>query len=203
MGERIEQRIAEVFREDAGRAPVLDAEVSGQVVSVVRRRRARWGIAAGLTVAVLAIGAPLARDAISDEPAPPAAAGRSGALPGLPLADCQPPESPAAVAALAVSFDGTVTAIAGEAGQETAVVTFQVGEWFRGGPGATTTAILPAPLPPGRVVGEAGPAVTTGTRLLVSGDALGGGRLLARMCGYTRYYDDRTAAAWRRAVNGR
>ncbi|WP_306215414.1 hypothetical protein [Actinoplanes sp. RD1] len=199
-----EQRISAVFHEDAGRAPALDADVAEQVVRIVRRRRTRWGVAAGATVAVLAIGASAGAGMLRDEPAPPAATGPRGALPGAGSFDCEPPESPAAVAARTMSFDGTVTAIAEDpvTGTRDATVTFKVNEWFRGGPGPTATATMRAPLPPNVLESEAGPAYTTGTRLLVSGDAPGG-RLRAWGCGYTRYYDDQTAAAWRQAARER
>jgi hypothetical protein len=210
MAEQIEQRLSEVFREDAGRAPALGAGVPEQVVRMVRRRRARWGLAAGLTVAVLAVGIPMGLGMVSDEPAPPTAVGRSGALPDSGMADCMPPKSPAAVAARSVSFDGTVTAIVEDAqpadpSMRNATVTFKVSQWFRGGSGPTATAVMQAPLPRNFIASEAGPPYTVGTRLLVSGEAIGGqgsGRLQAFSCGYTRYYDEETAAAWRQAVRG-
>ena len=210
MADRFEQQVSEVFREDAGRAPALAAGAPEQVVRIVRRRRARWGLAAGLTIATLAIGTTLGHRVLSDEPVPPTAAGRSGALPDSRMADCMPPESLAAVAALSMSFDGTVTAIVEDARTTSvdlrnATVTFKVNEWFRGGSGATATAVMQAPLPPDVLVSEAGPAYTVGTRLLVSGEAIGGqrsGRLQAWSCGYTRYHDEQTAAAWRQAVRG-
>jgi hypothetical protein len=211
MAEQIERRLAEVFREDAGRAPALSAGVPDEVVRLVRRRRTRWGLAAGLTVAVLAVGTPAAYNFVTEEPAPPVAAGGSGAPPEMVAADCNPPESVAAVAALPMSFDGTVTAIVedpqpADLGLRNATVTFQVNEWFRGASdakaGTTATAIMPAPLAPNEFVSEAGPAYTLGTRLLVSGEVKGG-RLQARGCGYTRYYDEQTAAAWRQAMPGR
>jgi hypothetical protein len=210
MAEHIEQRVAEIFQEDAGRAPALDAGVPDKVVSILRRRRARRGLAAGLAVAALAIGAPIAHSMMRDEPAPPTTAARSGALPDSGMADCAPPESLAAVAAQSMSFDGTVTTIAEDAqtadpSARNATVTFKVNEWFRGGSGATATAIMSAPLPANLIVSEAGPAYTVGTRLLVSGQAIGGpgnGRLQAWGCGYTRYYDEQTATAWRQAIRG-
>ncbi|WP_305789061.1 hypothetical protein [Symbioplanes lichenis] len=194
MAEPIEQRLAEIFREDAGRAPELDTAAPERVVRTVRRRRAGWVLAASLTVAALALTPVVMRD-------DPAA--RGGPLPDSGLSDCLPPESLAAVAARTLSFDGTVTAIAVDTSRDvpTATVTFEVNEWFRGGSGPTATATMQAPLPPHVLAGEAGPVYEIGTRLLVSGDTAAG-RATAWGCGYTRYYDDRTAAAWRQAVRG-
>ena len=203
MAEQIEQQVSEIFRQDAARAPALDAGVPHTVARIVRRRRVRRGLAAGLLVAALAIGTPIGHSVMSKEPAR-----RSGTLTDLNTADCSPPESLTTVPARSTAFDGTVTAIAqdtqtADRSMRTAAVTFTVHHWFRGGTGATATAIMPAPLPPEVYVSEYGPAYTLGTRLLVIGAARpGSGRLQAWGCGYTRYYDEQTAAAWRHSVRG-
>lgn len=102
-------------------------------------------------------------------------------------------------------------------------VTFEVHTWYHGGPGGarvpvgkgdaggagraggtaadgdTVTVDLPAPLV-GSGVGGArrGPSYGLGTRLLVSGevDDPATGALTAAGCGFTRYHDVATAAAW-------
>ncbi|UER54311.1 hypothetical protein HJG43_06910 [Kineosporiaceae bacterium SCSIO 59966] len=80
-------------------------------------------------------------------------------------------------------------------------VTFRVLEWFRGGDAARITVAMPSS---GQVDSASDEALTygVGTRLLVSGEPRWGGAALddpvAWLCGFTRSYDDATAAQWRR-----
>lgn len=128
----------------------------------------------------------------------------AGAVPGsAALAACKN-SSPEFVARLDVAFDGTVTAIGatrpdrpGRTGPQI-VTTFAVNEWFRGGSAATITVEVP-------VLAEQferGPAVEVGTRLLVSGTrpyVPKNYEVHVFGCGFTRYYDEATADAWRAA----
>ena len=103
------------------------------------------------------------------------------------------------------AFDGTVEAV-GEADASdvegdsdgSVPVTFTVAEWFVGGDGDRVTVDMPAP---GIVSSDGGIAYEVGTRLLVSGEPRFGGEPLdaavAWGCGFTRAYDDATAAEWR------
>ncbi|SDS44345.1 hypothetical protein [Microlunatus soli] len=72
-------------------------------------------------------------------------------------------------------------------------VTLRVGTWYRGGSGAEITARMPAPVEQE----DAPPGYGVGTRLLVSGD-LDGSTYWGWACGFTRYYDQRTATTWKR-----
>jgi len=134
------------------------------------------------------------------------AAPHTGALGSSATMSCVEEYSPTAVAGRAFAFDGTVTAIGqsvtdrGDSGDlGYAGVTFAVEEWFVGDGPATFTVDLGAPekVP----MSEAGASYGIGTRLLVSGeDRWGEGGLvdpIAWGCGFTRYYDEETAAAWR------
>lgn len=80
-------------------------------------------------------------------------------------------------------------------------VTFIVHEWFRGGDQAAVTLDMMSGLTPGRVGSPEGTSFGVGTRLLVTGVPRFGGRPLqapiAWPCGFTRDYDQSTAAAWR------
>jgi hypothetical protein len=93
------------------------------------------------------------------------------------------------------AFDGTVTAIrAGEPDPDAGVtpvrVTYSVHQWFAGGDGDTVTL---ASWDYG--INSAGyPALTEGTRLLVSGDTD-----MAWGCGFTRPYSTAEAAQWEAA----
>lgn len=76
-------------------------------------------------------------------------------------------------------------------------VTFIIHEWFRGGDHTTVTVDMLGPT--ASSVQEMGYGI--GTRLLVSGEPRWGGNPLQAPivwgCGFTRYYDQPTAASWR------
>jgi hypothetical protein len=83
---------------------------------------------------------------------------------------------------------------------DTAAVTFQVNEWFKGGAGETVTVDLMAPT--SNIAGNDTPLYEEGTRLLVSGEPRWGGAPLddaiAWSCGgFTRYYESAVADDWR------
>jgi hypothetical protein len=138
-------------------------------------------------------------------------AGRSGALAeGAGVArSCVQEYSAAAVAERDFAFDGVVVAIGPSVStradlpgppEELVGVTFAVQEWFAGGSAPTVTVDLPAPDIIESGTTAPGPAYGVGSRLLVSGADRWDGpppELIAWMCGFTRYYDEDTAASWR------
>lgn len=210
--ELLEGELREIFAEDAAGTPV-----AGALVAEVRRRvrRRRWviggsGVAAAATLGVALVAAALGA---STPDGVPSAAGpeRHGALAGDEGASCVEAYTPSAVATRAFAFDGTVTAIGpGTTDRADAVlglvaVTFEVHEWFGGGTGETVTVDMfpPGPDQPDQA-SESAPSYGVGTRLLVSGEPRWGGEPLqdaiAWTCGFTRYYDETTAADWRAAV---
>lgn len=83
-------------------------------------------------------------------------------------------------------------------------MTFHVNKWFRGGSSDTVTVDW---YPPHQGNSNTDPSLASygvGSRLLVSGGPRWGGALLdspiAWTCGFTRYYDPQTAAAWEAAI---
>ncbi|WP_347058883.1 hypothetical protein ABC795_00790 [Blastococcus sp. HT6-30] len=135
-------------------------------------------------------------------------AGRTGPLADGAAASCAVAYSPDAVRERDFSFDGVVTGIgpsvtdwSGSPGPELVGVTFAVNEWFSGGSGATVTVDLPVPASPGAsTTSEGGPVYGVGSRLLVSGADRWDGEPLEPIgwtCGFTRYFDEETAASWR------
>ena len=112
---------------------------------------------------------------------------RTGAVPVTGEAECTENYSASAVAGRAFAFDGTITEI-GDGG-----VVFEVEEWLVGeGPRSFTVRMRP---PTKSGMSESAPSYFVGTRLLVSGER--DDAPVAWGCGFTRYYDEETAAAWR------
>lgn len=132
-------------------------------------------------------------------------ADRRGPLVGGGIPSCVEEYSPRAVAGRAFAFDGVVTSVGppvSDTGEYADMglpgVTFEVREWFAGGSGDTVTVDLQ--------VGPGDPADAdfsygVGSRLLISGESRSDGAPLespiAWICGFSRYYDSETAAAWR------
>lgn len=222
-----ERQLRELFAAEAAAAP-HDADLVAGALRKVRRRRHVQLAGAGLTGAVLVVGAvvassgagpvrptppaavsPPSRPATPSSASDPPAAGGVGPLRGNTSADCVESYSPkAAVTRRAFAFDGTVTAIGPVRNDlpgglpPRVAVTFRVHTWFRGGSGQTVTVDMepPAVLNPDSAVTSYG----VGTRLLVAGDPRWGGAPLdaavAWGCGFTRYYDPQTAAEWAAAA---
>lgn len=217
MTDQLEQRLRAVFQEDAELAPAIGLVGPGVIRRVRRRQRLKYAAATGLSLAFVAavvsggtvLLAP--KKTLQSAAAPHAAPQKNGALPDPGMTDCRLAESAADVAKLPASFDGTVSKIGLASDGADAIsaryvgVTFTVNEWFRGGPGQIITVRMAAPLAPTEVVGDPGPSYGIGTRLLLSGapdeELPGPEGISAWGCGYTRYYDEETAAAWRSAVN--
>jgi hypothetical protein len=151
---------------------------------------------------------------VATSPAPDRAGQRSGAVPDTGAAKCVDSYSPRTVKDRAFAFDGTVIRIGrgttDRPGAEIgyAAVTFKVHEWFRGGTSPEVTADMTPPSSQGDYRAgpsyESGPSYEIGSRLLVSGEPRWGGTALQDAivsgCGFTRYYDTQTAAAWRQAA---
>lgn len=103
------------------------------------------------------------------------------------------------------AFDGTVVRVGpsvsdrGDDGDlNLAGITFEVREWFVGGDADEVTVDLQTV---GEGTAEQDLPFRVGTRLLVSGEPRWGGASLdspiAWGCGFSRYYDEETAKAWR------
>lgn len=137
-------------------------------------------------------------------------AGRSGPLPGG-ATSCVEVYAPAAVSQRAFAFDGVVLEVGpsvSDRGDEADLnlpgVTFEVREWFSGNPGSDTVTVdVPSATTRSEDSSDPGYALGPGSRLLVSGESRWGGSSLespiAWGCGFSRYYDARTAKAWRSA----
>jgi hypothetical protein len=220
MTEQLEHELRQLFAEDAEGAPEAFALAEHAQRRVRRHRQAQLAWGAGLLVAASVAGvAVLGGVGPSDSPAvppsaepsitdSPPAAGPTGPLPDSGLASCAFEYSPQTLAERAFAFDGTVISI-GPAqtyrpGELRGLVgtTFEVHEWYAGGSSATVTVDMP---PPGsrRSMSESPPVYEVGSRLLLSGEHRWGGATmddaLAWGCGFTRYYDEATAATWRSA----
>lgn len=215
MGNSTEQLLGEFLSQDARGDVDLTAGTPRR-----RSRRAEAVVVVELVAATAAVAAvvatgvprwdvrrpPAASTALSVQPAVGTSpAGTSGrALDGNTAEDCVETYSPSAVAGRVFAFDGTVTAIGPARSDRSGApvplvrVTFRVGTWFRGGAGTTATVDMDQPH-----IGDADSAVdayAVGTRLLVSGGLRSGGAsvddTMAWGCGFTRYFDGRTAAEW-------
>lgn len=150
---------------------------------------------------------PLAGSSMAPLPPDPTA-DRTGPLADGAAASCAVEYSPDAVRERDFAFDGVVLAIgpggtdrSGTPGPDLVGVTFAVQEWFSGGDGATVTVDLPPPATDGAPSSVDGPVYGPGSRLLVSGESRWNGAPLeepvAWTCGFTRYFDEATAASWR------
>ena len=133
---------------------------------------------------------------------------RVGAVPGALVASCVETYDLVRLKNRAFAFDGTVTqtevmkppADGSGALDGYLTVTFHVNEWFRGGAQGTVTVDMIGPsMSPDQEL-----SYGVGSRLLVTGEPRFGGSPLnaavAWGCGFTRYYDQATAASWRQAL---
>lgn len=178
-------------------------EPGGEPVDAVRgrmrqRSRRRRGVGAALTaclVAVIALGTVHLVNEPSRQASGSAAAGGGTAAQTGPLAtgsteSCGVSYDRKTLRSRDWAADATVTEIG--RGASSVRVTLQVHTWYRGGSGADLSVRLPSPK--SRVEDDP-PAYGVGTRLLLSG-VRSGRSLVPWSCGFTRYYDDSTAAVW-------
>jgi hypothetical protein len=119
---------------------------------------------------------------------------------------CLEQYDPQTLAQRGFALDGTVASI-GENSSPADVadpyvpVTLTVQRWFRGGEGTTVTVAM---FPPDAVSSAGNTTYSVGSRLLVSGERRGApprpDELVAWACGFTRWYDQATAAEWETAL---
>ena len=100
-----------------------------------------------------------------------------------------------------MSVGPSVSDQGGEADLELPGVTFEVREWYVDGTGDTVTVDMPWTARDADVgLLTRGDAFGTGSRLLISGEPRWGGAPLdapiAWSCGFSRYYDEKTASTW-------
>ncbi|WP_143099854.1 hypothetical protein [Nocardioides psychrotolerans] len=135
----------------------------------------------------------------------------TGPLTSSSMASCVEDYAAQGVARRGFAFDGTVVSIAegttnrpGKGRIGTAGVTFAVGTWYVGGSTSEVTIDMASP-GGGPRLDEVPPTYEIGTRLLVSGESRWGEGVLqdglAWGCGFTRYYDTKTADEWRAATD--
>lgn len=174
---------------------------------------AAWGIVGGSTSAeppASLVGAPASTathtpSAMSDPTPGGTVIQGAGPVGGDDMASCAFGYSAQTLAERAFAFDGVVIAIgpAGGSGYplQDSVVTFAVNHWYRGGSAAEVSLDMWQPATwPVQPDSEWGPSYGIGTRMLVSGEPRWGGEPLddpvVWSCGFTRYYDESTAALW-------
>jgi hypothetical protein len=194
--------------EDEARITAAYAELSRptapaeEPVAAVRRRmrrraQRRRSLTAVVTTCVVAVVAVLTLQGV-DRSLPGAGSGAEGggggavAAPTGALSDsatqgCAFAYDRTTLAQRDWAVDATVTDIG--PGRTTVTVQLDVNTWYRGGTGDSLRVRLPSPE---SGVEDAPPAYQVGSRLLLSGSHSDG----PWSCGFTRYYDERTAAVW-------
>jgi hypothetical protein len=142
---------------------------------------------------------------------------KTGPVPfGRSSASCVAGYSLHTLQARAFAFDGTVVHLESARSHRSSgpsspldyvAVRFKVNEWFRGGhaPYVTVSGFPPSTEHTDAEDAPGGANYGVGSRLLVSGEPRWGSKPLndpmAWACGFTRYFDARTAAAWRHAFS--
>ncbi len=126
-------------------------------------------------------------------------------------ASCVVGYSPAELRNRGFAFDGTVLSAVKDprtGALETYTVTFQVHEWFRptGGDQVKIRMWMAPAAGSDDPTNELGQRYWIGSRLLISGESLSGSSEplkdpIAWGCGFSRTYDARTAATWRKALS--
>jgi hypothetical protein len=161
-------------------------------------------VAAVAAIAVTLTLAACSDDGDADEASPAPTTGPSTSVPlgAGAAASCVETYSSGALAGRAFAFDGTVTNIGTVENLLYVEVTFEVNEWFKGdGP----PEVIVEMFPPAMATSAGNSEYAVGSRLLVAGEPRWGGAPLedpiAWYCGFTRSYDDTTAADWRAALS--
>ena len=181
-------------------ARVQEDIMSTNESSAGRRRFVIPAVAAALAgialVAVVVVGRVPASDpgiaVASASPGTQVAAASPSPLPpvGPVSAFCVERYSPQTLADRSFSFDGTVSAIAGDE------VTFRVGHWFKGAAGDSVT-LTATGMTGTAITSVGGPHLAVGERYLVAGEDH-----FAWACGFTQPYDAAVAAEWAAATGG-
>jgi hypothetical protein len=174
---------------------------------VTRNRRVFFTGIVLVLIAAVSAGTWFAGDRSPIGPEAQILSSRVGAVPGAFVASCVETYDLVRLKNREFAFDGTVTqtevmkspADGAPALDGYLTVTFHVNEWFRGGAQDTVTVDMIGPsLSPDQEL-----SYGVGSRLLVTGEPrLSGSPLMAAVawgCGFTHYYDQATAAAWRQA----
>ena len=166
-------------------------------------------VAIPIVLAAVGVGAWIAGNPAPGRSAGPVPIASRGPLPSSLSAGCVEIYGPTTLKGRAFAFDGTVLRTAGMqppadgsgALDGYLTVTFKVAQWFKGGDQATVTLDMIGPT----INSAQKMSYGVGSRLLVSGEPRFGGRPLqaaiAWACGFTRYYDQDTAALWRQAFS--
>lgn len=180
------RRLTSPLPTPAGMAPQIRS-------NIVRRRhfaRTRIGVALVACLAiVLGVGVwQVVRLALPEVPVT-TSSGRTGPIASSLPASCAFEYNSKTLAAREWAVDATVSGL--EIHGDAADATLQVHQWYQGGSGREVEARMPSPL----LQEDAPPAYGIGTRLLISGDR-DGTVYLGWACGFSRYYDQKTAAAW-------
>jgi hypothetical protein len=220
MSSPTEQQLRELFAADAAGAPSAGDLAALALHRVRQRRRVRRTVASGLIAALVVVGgSAVVWGPLGSASSPAAAPTGVGALPGDATGDCTGYTLDRFTERLTepgfFALDGTVTAVepgadlSPEMPTQYSTVTFRVGTWFHGGSGDTVEVFLD---PPGSEDSDVR-SYGVGTRLLVSGvlgdTARPSGTMTATedmgffgfSCGYSRYYDEQTAADWAAATD--
>jgi hypothetical protein len=173
-------------------------------VTSPKRARRRWVLVVGAGVATVAAAVVASAFVPDGQPRRdtelPLGQGRGDVFAGVPMAQsCVESYAPRSLARRSFAFDGTVVGLGTAAEADLYLpVTFRVHEWFKGGQGESVTVKL---LRPGGGISVEMAAYGVGSRLLVTGEPrFGGGPLndpVAWACGFTRWYDEAEATAWR------
>jgi len=211
MSTDLEDYLRDALSQQANQAPA-PSDLARKATRRVHRRRLALGSGTAIVALVVAGGSALALSRpsahsparISAQPV------LHGALPGGD-SSCVELYSPQTLQDRAFAFDGVVTSIGttpvtsdGLEGTYVAV-TFTVSEWFHGGSGQSATIDMTPPVPTSAGTDE-NMSYDVGARLLVSGEPRSASGVpagdVAWSCGFTRYYDDATARAWRAAYGG-
>ncbi|WP_375426751.1 hypothetical protein [uncultured Friedmanniella sp.] len=172
------------------------AAVRGRLRQRAQRRRGLAALAIAGVVAVVGVGIHIGAgpssaggaDASGAAAAPPTGALRADT--GGLAQSCAVGYTPQTLGQREWAADATVTRIGGGSG--TVTVDLAVHTWFRGGSGDSLEVRLPSPRAESE---DEPPRYAVDTRLLLSGSRSNGG-WQPSACGFTRYYDDHTAAVW-------
>ncbi|GAA3568618.1 hypothetical protein [Kribbella ginsengisoli] len=209
----------------AGEVPPPSAETLARAQTAVReavagplrprRRVPLVALGVGAAVAVVAV---VGAVVLGPEQDAPPVAGNQPSAPTVPAVPTGPTPSyrgggaESCVAApegewlrkQAFAFDGTVLAIEEPSAGHSlfirrgyTMVTFKVNHWYKAGTADQVRVLVPGPVDPqwAKNMSEAGLYFEVGSRLLVSGQLLGGEQA-AWSCGFSRPYDEGTARKW-------